>query len=89
MNVSLTEELEEIIRSKVESGRFSSATEVLRAGLRLLEREEEARTKRLAAIRAQIEEGITQADRGELVDGEDAVGRVKQRSAAKRGHGGR
>ena len=65
MNIPLTEELEEFVRRKVESGRYSSATEVIRAGFRLLEREDELRDTRLAAIRARVGEGIEQAERGE------------------------
>ena len=84
MNVSLTKELEEFVRRKVESGRYRSATEVIRAGFRLLEREDELRDARLAAIRARVGEGIAQAERGELGDGEEAVARVKKRAAAKR-----
>lgn len=84
MNVSLTEELEEFVQKKVESGRYTSASEVVRAGLRLLEQEDEAREARLAAMRSEIQAGIEQAERGELHDGEEAVGRVRKRSAAKR-----
>ena len=86
MNVSLTEELEELVQRKVESGGYSSATEAIRAGLRLLEREDECRETRLAPIRAQAEEGIAQAKRGELVDGEKAVVRVKKRATGSRRH---
>ena len=84
MNVPLTKELEEFVRRKVKRGRYSSATEVIRAGFRLLEREHEFRDTRLAAIRARVEEGIEQAERGELGDGEEAVARAKKRAAAKR-----
>jgi antitoxin ParD1/3/4 len=84
MNVSLTEELEELVQRKVESGRYSSASEVVRAGLRLLEQEDELRETRLAAVRAEVRAGIEQAERGELVHGEEAVARVKKRAAAKR-----
>jgi antitoxin ParD1/3/4 len=70
MNVSLTEELEELVQKKVESGRYTSSSEVIRAGLRLLEQEDELRETRLAAIRADVRAGIDQAERGELVDGE-------------------
>lgn len=84
MNVSLTDELEELVQKKVKSGRYTSASEVVRAGLRLLEQEDELRETRLAAIRADVRAGIEQAERGEFVDGEEAVGRVRKRSAAKR-----
>ena len=88
MNVSLTEELEELVQKKVESGRYTSASEVIRAGLRLLEQEDELRATRLEAVRAQVREGIDQAERGELVDGELAVERVKKRAEAKRRNAG-
>jgi antitoxin ParD1/3/4 len=41
MNVSLTPELEQYIRTKVESGRYLSASEVVREALRLLEQKDE------------------------------------------------
>ena len=81
MNISLTGELERLVQRKVESGRYRSASEVIRAGLRLLEREDEAR---LTEIRAQVQAGIAQAERGELVDGDEAVARAKRRASAKR-----
>jgi antitoxin ParD1/3/4 len=84
MNISLTEELEELVQRKVESGRYTSASEVVRAGLRLLEQEDELRETRLAAVRAEVQAGIGQAERGELVDGEEAMARVKKRAAAKK-----
>ena len=84
MNISLTPELEELVQKKVESGRYSSASEVVRAALRLLEQDDELRETRLAARRSQVREGIEQAERGELLDGEEAVARVKKRAASKR-----
>ena len=83
MNVSLTEEL---VRRRVESGRYRSAAEVIRAGLRLLEREEESGEARIVAMRRKVEEGIAQAERGEFIDGETNIARVKRRAAAKRRH---
>jgi len=43
MNVSLTPELEEFIAVKVESGRYTSASEVVREALRLLEEHDRAK----------------------------------------------
>ena len=83
MNVSLTKELAQLVQRKVESGRYRSASEVIRAGLRLLEREDE-----LTEVRAWVQAGIEQAERGDLVDGEEAVARAKERAAAKRLHAG-
>jgi antitoxin ParD1/3/4 len=65
MNVSLTPELEELIAQKVQSGRYTSASEVIREALRLLEEHDEIRQKRLAAIREKIDRGLEQLDNGE------------------------
>ena len=54
MNVSLTPQLERFARALVESGRYRSASEVVRDGLRLLE-EREART---ADVRRLLQEGV-------------------------------
>jgi len=56
-NVSLTDELERFVTTKVESGRFENASEVVRAGLRALEREEQEYAAKLAALRAAIKIG--------------------------------
>ena len=65
MNVSLTPELEELITQKVRSGRYTSASEVIREGLRLLEEQDQIRQKRLEAIREKIDRGLAQLDNGE------------------------
>ncbi len=54
MNVSLTPELEQYIRTKVDSGRYLSASEVVREALRLLEQKE----KRLEELRVEIQKGL-------------------------------
>jgi antitoxin ParD1/3/4 len=56
-NVNLTEELDHLVLTKVKSGRYENASEVVRAGLRALEREELEYEARLAALRAAIDEG--------------------------------
>ena len=84
MNISLSRELEQLVQQKVESGRYRSASEVVRAGLRLLEREDERTEVLLTEVRAEVQAGIGQAERGELVDGEEAVARAKRRASAKR-----
>ena len=56
-NVNLTEELDRFVAIKVKSGRFENASEVVRAGLRTLEREEQVYATKLALLRAAIDEG--------------------------------
>jgi antitoxin ParD1/3/4 len=56
-NVNLTEELERFVLEKVETGRYESASEVVRAALRTLEREERQYEAKLAALGSAIDEG--------------------------------
>jgi antitoxin ParD1/3/4 len=56
-NVNLTAELDRFIAKKVKAGRYENASEVVRAGLRHLEREEQRYEAKLAALRAAIDEG--------------------------------
>ena len=56
-NVNLTDELDRFVLNKVKSGRYENASEVLRAALRNLEREEQQYELKLAALRAAIDEG--------------------------------
>jgi antitoxin ParD1/3/4 len=75
LNVSLTPELEQFVQSRVASGRYQTASEVVREGLRLLEEREQARATALKELRAKIRRGVEQADRGELLDGDAVVRR--------------
>src|SRR5262245_19293072 len=70
MNISLTPELEAFVASRVASGRYQSASEVVRAGLRLLETQELEREAALDEVRRKVAEGLDQARRGQLLDGE-------------------
>ena len=56
-NVNLTRELDSFVLARVESGRFENASEVVRAALRTLEREERVFEAKLEALRAAIDEG--------------------------------
>ncbi len=64
-SLSLGEHWEVFIRNEVASGRYGSASEVVREALRSLE---ERKTK-LDALRAHLAEGAAQAARGEFVQG--------------------
>jgi antitoxin ParD1/3/4 len=66
-NVSLTKELDQFIAAKVEAGLYANASEVMRAALRLLEREEREYEEKLAALKAAIAEGDASGDAEEGV----------------------
>jgi antitoxin ParD1/3/4 len=57
-NVSLTPELDHFIASKVGTGLYANASEVMRTALRLLERDERAYEEKMAALRTAIDKGI-------------------------------
>jgi len=78
MNVSLTPELEELISQKVQSGRYTSASEVIREALRLLEEQDQLRQKRLAEVGRKIDRGLAQLDRGEGIPGAQARSRLRR-----------
>ena len=66
MNVSLTPELEKMINEKVATGRYHSASEVVREALRLLEEHDQVRRWRMEQLRTQINRGIEQIERGQV-----------------------
>ncbi len=66
MNVSLTPELERLINEKVVSGRYQSASEVVREALRLLEERDYARRGRMEQLRSEIARGMEQVERGRV-----------------------
>ena len=68
MNVSLTPELERFVEAKVESGRYNSASEVIREALRLLEDHERARAAQLARFNQELGRRLASLDHGERVD---------------------
>ena len=70
MNVNLTAELELLVLKKVQSGRYNSASEVVREALRLMEQMDEVRSIQLQELRNGLDKGLAQAERGEGVDGE-------------------
>jgi antitoxin ParD1/3/4 len=74
MNISLTRQLEDLVRSKVESGLYGSASEVMREALRLLEERDRMRSLRLEDLRTEIRRGL---DSGEATPLD--IGSVKAR----------
>jgi antitoxin ParD1/3/4 len=69
ITVKLPPELEAFVEERVASGRFATAGEAVREGLRLLEEREQERDAILAELRQEIEIGVEQAKAGKLTDG--------------------
>ena len=87
MNVSLGQKWEHFVEDKVKSGDYQTASEVLREGLRLLEKEELLKrisVGSMAELEAKLLKAAASIDAGKAVDGEAALARLRQRSKARR-----
>lgn len=80
-NVVLTDHQSALIDRLVAEGRYQNASEALRAGLRLLEKDEESFDR----IKAGVQEGVRQALNGEFAEGsgEEAVRRAFEEARAE------
>jgi antitoxin ParD1/3/4 len=70
LTVTVPPELDAFIRDRIASGRFDTASDVVREGLTLLKGREREREAVVAEIRAEIAVGLEQARAGQLRDGE-------------------
>jgi antitoxin ParD1/3/4 len=84
MNISLTPELEKIVQDKVNSGLYGNASEVLRAGLRLLVEQEQLRQSHFEQLVQDIQIGLEQAERGEIVSGPQAFEKLEKRHKSRK-----
>jgi antitoxin ParD1/3/4 len=89
MNVSLTPELEKFVAKEVGSGMYQTASEVIRAALRLLQSDKKARSipKAQGALEKRLLEGIERLDRGEGVSADEVFKRLDKRIAKAKARG--
>ena len=80
MHISLTAELEQIVRQKVASGLYNNASEVVREALRQMAKNEELERLKLDRLREAVRVGAEQAERGQFVSQsvEEVVAEVKR-----------
>jgi antitoxin ParD1/3/4 len=79
LTVTVPPELEAFVRDRVASGRFDTASDVVREGLTLLKGREHEREAAIAEIRAEIAVGLDQARAGQLRDGETFFGELARK----------
>jgi antitoxin ParD1/3/4 len=84
MTIHLKPELEALIKEDVERGPYQSADEYVAQAVQMLHAQEQWLADNRADIAAKIEVGFAQAERGELVDGEEAWARLNERKQAWR-----
>jgi antitoxin ParD1/3/4 len=78
-NISLTPELNAFIATRIASGRYQSASEVVREALRLLEEREATRVRTIEDLRREVAIGYAQAKAGQFVDGPSVIRRLRER----------
>jgi antitoxin ParD1/3/4 len=83
-NIALTPHFDQFVKQKVDSGRYQSASEVVREGLRLMEQAEQERQSSLADVRQKIHEGYLQVKNGQTVDPDDVLKEIAAMSKAGR-----
>jgi len=79
ITVTLPPELEAFIEERVAAGRFATAGEADREGLRLLEEREQERDAVLTELRRDIEIGVEEAKAGKLSDGPAFLEQLRQK----------
>ena len=82
LNILLSPSLRQSISRRVKSGRYQSASEVVREALHLLDQRDKSRNSGLAKLRADIAVGLTQASSGKLLDGKDVLRRLLKKTKA-------
>ena len=82
MNVNLSPQLEDMVRQKVASGLYTSASEVVREALRMMEAQDQLRAAKLEQLRQDIREGL---ESGESTpwDADEIKQEGRQRRAAR------
>ena len=91
-NVNLTDRDDEFVDEMVTSGRFSNASEVIRAGLRLLDHQASEEAEKLAILRSLASEAFNELDQGQgspIADEPglaDFIGRIGRRAAEQIDH---
>ena len=84
LNVPLSADHERFVEQSVTSGRYLTHAEVIAEGLDLLREREAARAAAIAELRREIQVGADEADRGELLDGEEVFAELERISAERR-----
>ena len=77
MNVHLTPELEQMVQKKVKTGRYNSASEVMREALRLMDERDQLKNMQKEELRKKIAAGLKSLDEGRGVDGEAVFARLE------------
>lgn len=85
MQIVLTPELEDLVQRQLASGKYQTAIEVLLAGVKLLEQQEDIYQGRLQELQQEAFIGWEAAQRSELVDGSTAMAKIRANLHSRQG----
>lgn len=77
MTISVTPELDRFVKEQVESGKYASSSEVVRAGLRLLYEREQERMERREALKRLVQEGLDDLQSGKIADSRSVFSKMR------------
>ncbi len=92
-NINLTQRYDQFVDALVSSGRYSNASEVMRAGLRLLEEQAREEDEKLTLLHSLATEGFQELDQGQgiVLDGEqplaEFIGQIGRQASRELKHG--
>ena len=79
MNISLSPDLEKYIHNKIDSGLFSSASEVIQESLRLMHTYDDVQSQRIKQLNQAIDIGLDDLAAGKTISGTESYQRLKQK----------
>lgn len=78
-DLTLTPEQTAFVENCLASGRYQSAQDVVRTGLRMLQRHEQERQTQIANLRRMVAEGAAELDRGEGISADEVFQEIAER----------
>ena len=79
MNITLKPEEEQLIQEKLKSGKYETAYDVIVEALSLLEERDKLSQEWLEDTRKKVAVGIAQLNKGEGIDGEVVIARLREK----------
>ena len=84
LNVSLTAQLEKFVQDRVASGRYQTASEVVREALRMMENLERQRAEAYSSLKKRVQADAAASERDKWFDGEEVFEELRRRSVQRR-----
>jgi antitoxin ParD1/3/4 len=84
MPITLPPELEQFVQNQVSTGKYASVNEVFLAGIKLLEERERLYQGRFEELRREVMVGISEAEQGQLLNGEAVISELQEKLRQRR-----